>query len=253
MMTNKTFSLKNLFYFSKRFVHFSLNFRVIPFLVVFFFIFQKSPAQEADFSQKIRIALWAELDAYPESKEAQDFNAGQFDFPINRLKATSLFLLNGMVYGWNFTYTPSDKLRDVKEYFELEEIGTISPQNQNPEIIYSKPWIEDNKLNVWVEFARTPQMMWNYNMWRRIKHQKIKGYGKGKISAGFEGITDAASDAVKNAIRTYYRSIIKNKPKEIKGRVIICRSPLLGLNAGHYTLELDFFLETDKITTYTQF
>lgn len=239
MMTNKTVFFK--------------KFRIIPVLFIFSLLCYGASAQETDFSQKIRISLWAELDAYPESEEAQDLNSGQFDFPINRLKTTALFLLNGMVYGWNFTYTPSDKLRNVKEYFKLEEIGTISAQDAKSGLVYSKPWIEDNKLNVWVEFMRTPQMMWNYNMWRRIKHQKIKGYGKGKISAGFEGITDAANDAVKNAVRTYYRTVIKNKPKEIKGRVIICRSPLLGISSGHYTLELDFFLETDKITIYTQF
>ena len=50
-------------------------------------------SQHEDFQKRIRIPLWAELDAYPELEEAQDISAGQFDYPINRLKAISPFLI----------------------------------------------------------------------------------------------------------------------------------------------------------------
>ena len=58
--------------------------------------------------EKIRMPLWAELDAYPELKEAQNTSSGQFDYTISRIKTLSEFLLNGMTYGWTFVYVPYD-------------------------------------------------------------------------------------------------------------------------------------------------
>ena len=225
-------------------------------LLIFFVLCSGAMAQEADFSEKIRIALWAELDAYPSSKEAANAAStasSPFAYPVSRLKMTAPFLLGGMVYGWNFSYTPSDALRSVEERFEITEIGNNAEDIEQSHIVYSKPWIADNKVNVWVELERTPEMIFTYTMWSRITAKKAQGKGSGKIADGFAGITDAAKDALKNAVRAHYRPILKNKPKEIRGRALIRRTPRLGLNAGRYILELDFFLETDRITPYTQF
>lgn len=218
--------------------------------LVLIFIFSSSFFFPQDSKTKIRIPIWAELDAYPGLEEAQDTTQGQFDYPIKRLKETSKFLLNGMIYGWTFEYTPSDKLRNVSEYFNVKEINSIVPIE---EITYKKPWIENNKLYCWIEYTRTPQMIWNLKTWESITTKKIQGRGKGKISNGFDGIIEASNDALKNAIREYYRSYIKNKPKEIDGKVIIRKTPEFGINSGHYIVELDFFLETDRILEYTQF
>ena len=65
--------------------------------------------------------------------------------------------------------------------------------------------------------------------------------------------TDAVRNAIKDAVRAYFRTKIKNKPKEIRGRVLLRREPLIGIDAGRYKVQLDFFLETDKIVPYTQF
>ena len=212
----------------------------------------KTFSQHEDFSERIRLHLWAEIDSFPELKENQGPYKGDFSFAMNRLSKIGPYLLNGMVYGWSFSFTPSDKLRNVEERLEITEIGSVSGQNGSS-IVYSKPWIADNKVNVWVEFERTPAMIFACRMWNTISAKKAQGRGSGKISDGFEGITNAAKDALKDALRAHYRPILKNKPKEIRGRVLIRRAPLLGINAGHYTLDLDFFLETDKITPYTQF
>ncbi len=208
-------------------------------------------AQHTDYERRIKIPLWAELDANPASEDAADTAAEPFNYSVKRVKAISEFLINGMACGWTFAYTPSDKLRNVSEQLELDEINTAASYGGT--VVYSKPWIENNHVNVWVELERTPQMVWNYNLWERITQQTVHGRGRGKIARGFEGITDAARDAVKDALRTHYRGIIKNKPKEIRGKLLIRKAPLLGLDAGHYTLELDFFLETDKIVKYTKF
>lgn len=220
------------------------------FATLIFLFIQNIFSQTPDFQNKIRIPLWAELDAYPELKEAQDTNAGQFDYSTKRIKQTSEFLLNGMTYGWNFEYTPYDKTRGVDEYLSVTPINTISDLSQ---IVYTKPWIQDNKIYCWVEFSRSPEMIANLRAWKSIKTQKIKGRGQAKISLGFDGIIQASNNAVKNAIRNHYRQYIKNKPKVINGRVIIKDEPKIGIISGQYTVELDFFLESNRILMYEQF
>ena len=208
-------------------------------------------SQTPDIVEHIRIPLWAELDAYPGLAEAQDTSAGVFDYSTARLKTLAPFIIGGMVYGWNFSYTPSDKLRGVEEYMDFSPVRELGEAEQS--IAYTKPWVEEGKVYCWVEFTRTEAMIRNYYLWASITNDTVHGIGYGKISDGFDGITNAVRDAIKNAVRAYFRTKIKNKPKEIRGKVLLRREPLIGIDAGRYKVQLDFFLETDKILPYTQF
>lgn len=205
-------------------------------------------AQEISFLHSIKVHVWAELDAYPGLAEAQDTSSGQWDYPVNRIREVTPFLINGMVYGWNFSYTPYDKQRTVKEILEITPISELSAKDGK--IVYEKPWIQDNKLHCWATFERSQELQWLFQKWTSINTEKIQGRGKGKISQGFDGITDAARNALKEAIRSHYRALEKNKPKEICGKVIIRREPRIGIAEGQYMVELDFFLETDRIIKY---
>ena len=73
------------------------------------------------------------------------------------------------------------------------------------------------------------------------------------MSKGFSGVEEAALLAIKDGIREYYRKIIKNKPKEISGTILIRKIPAIYIDSGHYVVELDFFLQTSKIKEYSQF
>ena len=206
-------------------------------------------AQTPSVIRNIRIPLWAELDAYPESEEASDFDAGQYDFPVKRMRTIAPFIIDGMVYGWNFVYVPYDKARGVEEVLEVTEI--VSSDVIKGGISYSSPWIENNNLNCWVEYKRTDSQVQNYNLWSSIQNPVIGGTGYAPVSKGFDGIEEAAREALKEAIRNHYRKVIKNKPKEITGAVLIRHFPTLGIDAGRYVINLDFFLECGKIVEYS--
>jgi hypothetical protein len=223
-------------------------------LIIYFLLSAASgicSAQTPSVIEHIRIPLWAEADAYPELREAQDASSGVYDYAKKRIKTIAPFLINGMVHGWNFTYTPSDKLRGVEEYIDFSDTLPLDRPEEN--ISYTSPWMQDGKINCWIEFTRTPQMIIDYNLWASISNPIIRGKGYGKIKDGFDGITDAAKEAVKDAVRSYFRGRIKNKPKEISGKVLIRDQPTIGIDAGRYMVQLDFFLETDRIIMYTQY
>lgn len=208
-------------------------------------------AQET--KETLRFHMWASLDAYPELYEPGDFKAGEMDYSVKMLKETTEFLLSGMLYGWNFVYTPSDKARGVEEFFELTEIQSIGELKGG--IQYESPWIshEDNRLNCWVRYNRDSHQIQNLERWSSIKNAAISGRGYGSVALGFDGIRKAAEDALKQAVREYYRNEIKNKPKEISGSVLIRKSPVIGIVSGRYVINLDFFLESGTIITYSIF
>ena len=213
-------------------------------------------AQTPSIIEHIRFAVWADTDAYPGTEAAaSDAQAGEFDYPIARIKEMVPFLLEGLVYGWNFTYTPSDKTRAVEEFFEITPVRAPSTSSGTTtfDIKYSSVWIENNRFNCWIDYTRTPHEVQTYNLWASIQNPTIQGRGYGDLSLGFEGIKLAAQDALKNAVRSYYRNTIKNKPKEITGRVLMRKTPLLGIDNGQYVINLDFFLECGTILEYTNF
>ena len=220
-------------------------------------------AQTPSIIEHIRFAIWADVDAYPGTEAAlKDAQAGEFDYPIARIKEIVPFLMQGLVYGWNFVYVPSDKSRGVEEYLEVTPVlspSTSSGTAKNSsgtsgfDIKYSSVWIENNRFNCWVDYTRTPHEVQTYNLWSSIQNPAIQGRGFGDMSLGFEGIKQAAEDALKNAVREYYRNTIKNKPKEITGSVLLRKTPMIGVDAGRYVIKLDFFLECGSIIEYTQF
>ena len=172
-------------------------------------------AQTPSIIRHIRFPIWAEVDAYPGTEAAAaDVDAEEFSYPIARIKETVPFLIEGLVYGWKFTYVPSDKTRGVEEYFEIEPVQKLADgqKNDGGTIEYSSVWIENNRFNCWVDFTRTDHQVQTYNLWASIQNPTIQGRGYGDLTKGFEGIKEACGEALKNAVREYERKLIKNKP-----------------------------------------
>ena len=232
-----------------------------------FCIFSQVPSQ----IEQIRLQVWAELDSYPgkfEDSENQQYfnqqNSNQqenqknqsefeqiFSYAINRTKELSPFLLSGMIYGFNFEYTPSDKRRNVSEYWDFTLIKEISKNTNKFE--YKNPVAEDNKLICWVYCNRTQEQIAEYKHWTSVVYPKVKGIGKASVENGFEGIKEACSQAAKLAVREYWRTMIKNKPKEISGKLLLVENPRIYIKNGEYVVDLDFFMETDRIISYTYY
>lgn len=212
------------------------------------FSIEKLFSQHQSFKDKIHIKMWASLDAYPGIEQQE---GDLLDNAVSRIKESAPFILDGMVYGWSFDYTPLDKARGVKEYFEVEPIRTLAETKEKP--IYSSPLIEEPNLTVWVDFNRSDGQKNYFEHWSSLSHPQVKGKGSGEIKKGFEGIKDAYKDAILDAVYNYVHARLKNKPKQVTGRVLLFKEPRMYVSSGQYKLELDFFLEVDRIVVYSKF
>lgn len=230
--------------------------------------------QEVKQDEYIRIQIWAELDAFPgrfedDAQSAQasgapqdaDTDAPQSDFQklygfaIERCRSIAPFLVQGMLYGWDFEYTPYDKARGVQEYWSFtskSDFDGAAASGAN-RLEYQSPVVEDGKLMTWVYCARTPQQQLEFKRWSSINQPKVGATGEASVEDGFEGIQASCSAAAKQAVREYWRTKIKNKPKEISGSILLVGEPRIYIKNGKYVSDLDFLLETDRIVPYTYY
>ena len=174
-----------------------------------------------------------------------------FAFAINRTKEIAPFLLGGMIDGWSFDYTPSDRARQVSEYFEYSEIRPFDPAVNH--LSFKNPEAREDRLVCWVSCDRTPVQRMAYERWLSIQHPRITGHGTAPVEDGFEGIKKACGEALKNAVREHWRTYVRNKPKEITGTVLLIEDPRIYIKDGQYVVDLDFFLETDRIVPYSYY
>lgn len=222
-------------------------------------VFAQVPSQ----LDQLRIQIWADMDAFPGSfmEDSPSEEEGYWDvhvegdenhvfnFAIARAKKITPFLLSGMLSGWTFEYTPSDKARRVQEYFEFEEIQPFDRSVNS--ISYHNPMVDEAKLMVWAYCDRTDTQKIVYERWNTITHPKVKGIGEASVEKGFDGIKEACGNAVKNGVREYWRTYEKNKPKEISGSILVVGNPRIYIKEGKYIVDLDFFMETDRIIRYS--
>ncbi len=231
-------------------------------------------------SRQLRIQIWSELDPFPGGFGDEAWETGEDDLPaagaaaaplpsaggsaeseatrtrlysfaIGRAKELTPFFLSGMLSGWTFDYTPSDKGRGVEESFEFAEITPFDWSMNSIE--YRDPLPEDEKLLVWAYCDRTEVQQLSYRRWSSINLPKVRGRGSASVAKGFEGIKESVGSAIRDAVREYWRTYSRNKPKEITGRVLLIGVPRVYISEGQYKTDLEFFLETDRIVKYTYF
>lgn len=211
-------------------------------------------SQISDTQKTLRIRLWAPLDENPASQISPE-TENAFGTSFRSLKATAPYLLSGMIYGWKFEYTPSDKTRNVEEYFSFTPIAEIPEDDEK--IIFTNPAFLDTRVYCWLEYLRTDEMMISRQRWDSIQFPRVSGTGESSYLDSvdsIDGIKEAVKEAAKNAIRTYAQKQTKNKPKEVTGTILLKDiDPNIKIIKGKYTAHLDFFLYVDKIIQYSQF
>jgi len=227
---------------------------------------QEMPSQ----LDQIRIQIWSDLDPFPgelEDKESvlEEFenpisreetslsedNYLHFSYAINRIRDLAPYLMEGMLYGWDYEYVPSDKTRKVEEFFELTTVTPFNPEKNH--ITYHNPTFDESKVSVWAWCDRTEDQKKIYTQWKSITYPRIKGTGKASVSLGKEGIKEAISQCIKEGVRDYWRKFEKNKPKEIIGRIFVVGWPRIYVKQGQYIVELDFFMETVRMSKYSTY
>lgn len=200
-------------------------------------------------SRIVRLPVWAFLEGQPGTIQEEEMTV--FTPPKEALQEESRFLLLGMSYGWYFSYTPEDKRRGVKEVFEMDAMPKAKIEVENikiREVRIKYPYVYS-----WAEYALSEKEVQRHSSWNSLKYKSIKGVGRGWRKDELKGVKDAYNNAIKDAIFSYAKKNIKNKPKEIVGEILIKSSPHLSCASGFFRAEVELYINIKETIPYTSF
>jgi hypothetical protein len=221
---------------------------VAVFGIALFAAFAQAPLA-AEASRAKRAPVWVYLETVPGNLSADEL--AQKKPPIQEISDLARFLMGGMIYGWKFTYTPSDKARAVMEYFEFAPVKEIS--RDDPRFTITELTPAYPKLNCWANFTLDDSTRRWEMYWDSVLFKSSNGRGKGERKAEIAGVRNAYMEAVKDAVRSYARLLEKNKPKEIRGEVLLRDNPRLFADQGWFVADIKVLINIQELTPYTSF
>ena len=227
----------------------------IYFSFLFLLLFPLSLSSEYYSSSKedevriLRFPVWVFIEGQPGTMEEGD--GKPFTSPKDALEKITSFLIYGMCYGYNFYYTPADKMRGVKEDFRIEKISSMEVKKENIKI--KEVRIKYPYVHTWVEYPLGQgEDVFNAS-WASLTYKSVKGRGDGKRQDEMAGVMTAYTNAIKNALTSYGKKTIKNKPKELRGAFLIKSDPRLFCASGLFKAELELYINIKEIIPYQAF
>ena len=158
------------------------------------------------------------------------------------------YIFSGMIYGFSFRYTPSDRARKVSEIFELEPVHSIPWGDDNLKIItgtVDREYYRSEILYLLRDFQARRVEYWESNSFA-----SATGTGSGDLFMGREGKYDAIREGVKEAVRNYLRPRFLNKPREITGEAVLADVPYIIIDAGGYHAKVRVKIDLRDILPY---
>lgn len=197
----------------------------------------------------IRAPVWVFLESQPGVMD--DDMQGTRLPPRQALTELSKTVMEGMVYGWKFSYTPFDKRRQVEEEFELIPLQTIPSNDSRLSVTELRP--QYPYLYCWAEYRVSGAAALHRTEWIRINYITAKGSGSAERKMEIDGVRQAYREAALAAVRGYLRKNIKNKPKSVSGEMLIKDNPRLYVSGGKFTAQLTVYLYIKEVIPYEVF
>jgi len=202
-------------------------------------------AHSLDIENGIEANFWVELDPL--------VGSGQ-EHPLNMETASEIalkeaqYVFSGMIYGFSFIYTPYDAARQVEELYALELHAEVPWGDAGLQVAQMK--LDKRLLRVFIRyFPSEHQVRWLRMMGSNIYHT-AQGRGVGNLFRGTEQKFMAIDEAIKDGIRNYLRPRILNKPKEVRGNVVLDSVPYIIIDEGQYVASVHIKIDIDEIIPY---
>jgi hypothetical protein len=145
---------------------------------------------------------------------------------------------SGMIYGFEFEYTPSDEARRVSEYFSLAPVYQIPWGDPSLEYLgYSE---ENEKIQMAFRYFTRDYERSRLRGWRSVALANIQGQASTRDRTDLASREESFDEAVKQALRNYFRAVVPNKPRLITGTIALLEMPRSYADGGmvHTTVRI---------------
>jgi hypothetical protein len=196
----------------------------------------------------LRAEFWMEL-ADPPGLSAS--SPAVVDNAATRLVEEAAFVFSGQLWGFSFDWTPSDRARKIAESFDLLSARKI--ERGDPRLIPEASRVEEGRLLAYVSWRASPGELALLASYAREPWKNAQGLGRGDYGRGLEGRRLAYEEAARAAIRELLRSLEPNKPRRVRGRLVLSAVPRIAVVDGAYLVQARFRIEVTEIYRYEVF
>lgn len=198
--------------------------------------------------------LQADLWALLEPLGPQEVERPPLDQEIaDELKAECRSYFSGMIYGWKFTYRPSDNARQVKELLEVDPLTQIP--RDDPRMVATKVRLVESEGRVYVDFIyrlRDSERE-KRKAWALTDSDQSGGRGTQRIIQRQTSRELAFDQALKDAVRNLLRPRFYNKPAEIRGEAVLRAVPRFTVLAGEFVCTATFQIRQLSVRPYSAY
>jgi hypothetical protein len=199
---------------------------------------------------QLTVGVWCELepmfqdsDAYPLSPEEAR----------RRTLEEARGILSAMIYGLQFVYTPADARRKTAEQFVLAPVAEIRWGDRRLRVAEAE--LREGRLYAKVLYDLQDFQSARRKAWESNSLPTAAGSGTFSLftAAAPEGKRHSLSEALKDALRNHLRPIVFNKPREVRGELLLWREPQVLVDSGSYLTRVIVKFRVKEIRPYSLF
>jgi hypothetical protein len=200
--------------------------------------------------EQLELEVWCELE--PMIQESDDYPLSA-EAARERVLEEARTLLSAMIYGVRFSYTPSDALRRQAEQFRLSPVAELAWGD--PRLRVAEAEVRDARLYARVRYDLQDFQSARRRAWQSNAIPTAGGTGHASLfaSSAPEGKRRSLQEAFKEAIRNHLRPVLFNKPREVRGELLLWQAPQIVVDAGEYLTSASVKLRVQEIRPYSFF
>ncbi|MEI8094809.1 MAG: hypothetical protein WCG80_11405 [Spirochaetales bacterium] len=204
-------------------------------------------AQEEFQSTVLQGEMWLPFEPItPGELEARPPDNAKLDSLLEEMRT----VFSGMIYGWSFTYKPSDKARQANEVLDVKPVFEIQKGSRRVEVAQTRFDAKTSVLTVLFRYRMADFEAGRRQSWASFNLDQAAGTGYSPVIDRTESRVAALSQALKEAVRNLLRPKVYNKPQEIRGEALLRQVPLYTLDAGRYKCTASFQVRILSVRDY---
>lgn len=189
--------------------------------------------------------FWAELE--PVSQVGDPWPLKPEDAAL-RLVEEAAYVFAGMVSGFEFSYTPLDRVRGLEERFSMKPLGQV-PRG-DPRLVPGAARVEGQRVIGRVEFLPDPNDRLELEAFAMKPWRNAQGRGGAELVLGVKGRRAAYEDAARAGVRELLRGLEANKPRLARGRLVFAEPPRVAVVEGRYVVSARLRVEVVEVLSY---
>ena len=199
---------------------------------------------------QLELEVWCELE--PMIQESDDYPLSDAA-ARQRVLEEARFLLSAMIYGVQFSYTPPDNQRGNAEQFLLAPVAELSWGD--PRLRIAESEVREARLYARVRYDLRDFQAARRRAWQSNAIPTAAGIGRASLFASTApaGKRRSLEEALKEAVRNHLRPVLFNKPREVRGELLLWEAPRVIVDAGDYLTAVSVKLRVQEIRAYSFF